>query len=176
MSDKSLTPSTLPALDFARGLMATWVFSSHAALLTGAAMDLRPLFRLGAVAVEIFMFISGFLMLWHFQLRETKEPWNKMTAWRAFWVRRFFRMAPLYWVLLVVIFTFHRPIHDLLLQVHETFPLPWAGREVDPGRVDPSLTAGNIIAHFTFVFGVIPKWARVRRTDSSSLKTYSFTK
>lgn len=159
MSDKSLTPSTLPALDFARGMMATLVFLSHAALLTGAVGDLRHLFRLGGVAVEIFMFISGFLMLWHFQLRETKEPWNKMTTWRAFWVRRFFRMAPLYWVLLVIIYAFHQPLHDFHHQIHETFPLPWAGREVDPGRIDTSLSAGNILAHFSFVFGIIPKWA-----------------
>lgn len=159
MSDKSLTPSTLPALDFARGMMATLVFLSHAALLTGAVGDLRHLFRLGGVAVEIFMFISGFLMLWHFQLRETKEPWNKMTTWRAFWVRRFFRMAPLYWVLLVIIYAFHQPLQDFHHQIHETFPLPWAGREVDPGRIDSSLSAGNILAHFSFVFGIIPKWA-----------------
>lgn len=151
--------SNLSSLDLARGSMAAVVFLSHAAIFTGSVRDLRLLFRFGGVAVEIFMFISGFLMLWHYQLRAAKEPWEAPGTWRTFWLRRFFRMAPLYWVVLSIVFLFHAPIHGWLHHVHEVFPLPWAGREISPERIDWEPGWGNALAHYSFVFGLIPQWA-----------------
>lgn len=151
--------SNLASLDLARGTMAAIVFLSHAAIFSGSVGDLRYLFRFGGVAVEIFMFISGFLMLWHYQIRAAKEPWEKPGTWRKFWLRRFFRMAPLYWVVLSIVFLFHAPIHNWLHHVHALFPLPWAGREIAPERIDWQPGWGNALAHYSFVFGLIPRWA-----------------
>lgn len=151
--------ANLTSLDLARGSMATLVFLSHAALFTGAVGDLRMIFRLGGVAVEIFMFISGFLMMWHYILRQRSEPWEAPETWGVFWLRRFFRMAPLYWFVLTLIYLFHDPLREWLHHVHDVFPLPWEGREVSPERVDWELGWGNAASHYLFVFGLIPKWA-----------------
>ena len=159
MENANSPQANLSSLDLARGSMATLVFLSHAALFTGAVGDLRFLFRFGGVAVEVFMFISGFLMMWHYLLRQTKEPWETPHTWKIFWVRRFFRMAPLYWAVLSIVYVFHAPIHDWLHHVHQVFPLPWAGREIAPERVDWEFGWGNALAHYSFAFGLIPKWA-----------------
>jgi peptidoglycan/LPS O-acetylase OafA/YrhL len=68
-------------------------------------------------------------------------------------------MAPLYWLALTLVYLFHGPLHDWMHEVHRIFPLPWAGREIDPGRIDQEPGFANIISHYTFIFGLIPKWA-----------------
>jgi peptidoglycan/LPS O-acetylase OafA/YrhL len=75
-----------PSLDLLRGMMATVVFLSHAAIWTGNVPRLHMIFNAGGLAVDIFMFISGFLMLWHYQHHEGKESLGKLNTWKRFWI------------------------------------------------------------------------------------------
>ena len=88
----------LPWLDGLRGFAALWVLVSHAQILSG--MRGIPVLSWGELAVDLFMLLSGFLMAHHYVLRQEKEPWDAKATFYTFWLRRFFRIAPLYYFLL----------------------------------------------------------------------------
>ena len=105
------------------------------------------------------MLISGFLMMWHFyERRQMGEAWGSAKTCGKFYIRRFFRIAPLYYCALVVVYLLHdgllRDITQNRLALHQ----------VDvQGPHDPTslkLTAAHVLAHFTFLFGFIPAFAQ----------------
>ncbi|MCX6875076.1 MAG: acyltransferase [Verrucomicrobia bacterium] len=151
--------SEVPVLDLLRGVMPVMVMMSHAALWTGCGKQLHGVFIAGGLAVDVFIFISGFLMLWHYLDREKKERWEEMATWRRFWQRRFFRMAPLYWLVLSTVLLAHQPFSAWVEEYHRLYPPPWMDRLPEVSMVDPSMGVGNALSHFTFLFGLIPKWA-----------------
>jgi peptidoglycan/LPS O-acetylase OafA/YrhL len=142
----------VPWLDGLRGIAAAWVVLSHIRILTGLP-DI-PVLSWGGLAVDLFMMLSGFLMVHHYILRQDREPWDKMTTATSFWQRRFFRIAPLYYVLLIVALIFGPSLghyRDLVAEV-------WPRTATAPARyLDQSLS--NIVTHLTFSFGALPKYA-----------------
>ena len=139
------------ALDGLRGLAALWVFVSHVQILTG----LRPLPVLswGDSAVDLFMMISGFLMAHHYLGRADAEPWQRPRTWVGFWLRRLFRIAPAYYLLLAVALAAGAALgHDrALIGAHYPWTLTRADRYLDHGLA-------NILAHVSFVFGALPRY------------------
>jgi peptidoglycan/LPS O-acetylase OafA/YrhL len=144
--------STLPWLDGVRGFAAFWVFVSHVLILCGARHI--PILSEGGLAVDLFMLLSGFLMTHHYVLRRDREPWGSMHTWRNFWVRRYFRIAPLYYLLLLVALL----IGPYLGLMREEIAKVWPATATAASRYqDASL--GNILSHVTFVFGALPKYS-----------------
>ena len=87
-------------LDALRGFLAFWVFYGH---LKMASIGREVLWGSPALAVDGFMILSGFLMAYHWARREKKFP----TFWaqtKDFYLRRFFRIAPLYYLLVTIEF------------------------------------------------------------------------
>ncbi|MBB1247622.1 acyltransferase family protein [Rhizobium sp. G21] len=136
-------------LDGLRGYASLWVVIGHAMFLTGYKVGL---FAQPDLAVEIFIIISGFLMTYHYQLRENREPWDKASTWTIFWIRRFFRIAPLYYVCLALALWFGPQLWQDRLDAAAIFPggveeqMRYADR-----YLDQSLT--NILLHVSFIFG-----------------------
>ena len=83
----------VPILDLVRAAAACWVMLAHLTLIGG-----RPVFLLsqGSLGVEVFIFISGFLMTLILK-DEAHVTWGGL---RRFYVRRFFRIMPAFWVCL----------------------------------------------------------------------------
>lgn len=144
--------SHLPWLDGLRGGAALWVLLSHVQILTG--LKYIPVLSWGGLAVDLFMMLSGFLMAHHYIQRRAFEPWESSRTFFVFWVRRFFRIAPLYYVLLAV---------ALLLG-------PWLGEcrsaiaSVWPDTATPlerytDQSLANALAHASFIFGFLPHFA-----------------
>src|SRR5450631_1003577 len=79
-----------PFLDGVRGVMAMWVFVYHAAVVCGFSINLIPS---GAIAVDVFMFLSGLLMTRNFIARKKTEPLGSAKTILKFFIRRFFRIA-----------------------------------------------------------------------------------
>lgn len=138
----------IECLDGLRGLAALWVLLGHASLLSGWKI---PILHSPDLAVDLFMMLSGFLMAFHYQERQQREPWHAPSTWATFWTRRFFRIAPLYYLLLLA---------ALILG-----PELGAARDVIASAGHGTSTVGdrytdqswhNIITHFTFVFGFSP--------------------
>jgi peptidoglycan/LPS O-acetylase OafA/YrhL len=140
----------LPYLDGLRGTASAWVFFYHVALVNAVRY---PVLREGPSAVDLFMILSGFLMAFHYIEREGREPWGTPRTWIRFWVRRFFRIAPLYYVLLAAallggLWIGHA--RDMIGSVH-----PEALTVVSRYN-DHSMK--NWLTHITFVFGFLPRY------------------
>jgi peptidoglycan/LPS O-acetylase OafA/YrhL len=97
-----------PDLKFINGtrfLLAIWVVLGHFyTLIGGAAVFKLPKHLLfisnPLIAVYGFMVITGFLMAYTSTIRENIEPYeSKSTIWK-FWIRRIFRLYPVYFVAL----------------------------------------------------------------------------
>ena len=83
------TKSHLGYLDGLRGGAALWVVVAHCGIWGGWSFLPNP-----KIAVEIFMVMSGYLMAYHYAAAELKGPVNTWQTAKAFWLRRFFRIAP----------------------------------------------------------------------------------
>lgn len=142
----------LPWLDGLRGGAALWVLLSHVQILSG--VKYIPVLSWGGLAVDLFMMLSGFLMAHHYIQRKKAEPWESSRTFFVFWVRRFFRIAPLYYVLLVVAFL----LGPWLGECRSAIASVWPDTATPLERyTDQSLA--NTIAHVSFVFGFLPQFA-----------------
>lgn len=142
----------LPWLDGLRGMAALWVVLSHVQILSG--LQSIPVLSWGGLAVDLFMILSGFLMAHHYSLRNDKEPWNSLTTAYKFWIRRFFRIAPLYYYLLIIAMLLGPWLGGFRLAVAEHWPSTATPIE---RYIDQSFK--NFALHFSFVFGAIPAYA-----------------
>jgi peptidoglycan/LPS O-acetylase OafA/YrhL len=140
----------LTFLDGLRGFASLWVLIGHAMFMTGYKIDIlaQP-----DMAVELFIIISGFLMAYHYQLREPREPWTQPTTWNVFWIRRFFRIAPLYYLCLALALYFGPDLWQQRLNAAAVIPggLAETMRYADR-YLDQSLS--NILLHVSFLFGM----------------------
>lgn len=139
------------ALDGLRGLAALWVLVGHAMILTGFAV---PLISQPELGVDLFILLSGFLMVFQYQLRSHKEDWTAPATWAQFWVRRYFRIAPLFYVMLAAALIFGPAIYAdrVLIDTFLGQTLQKPERYLDGG-------AFNIFTHITFLFGLLPDYA-----------------
>ena len=113
----------------------------------------------GATAVDIFMLLSGFLMAYHWHLRKERFfDFKHQTM--DFYIRRFFRIAPLYYVLLTVAFLGQDYFFEMRDYLYTVVPPPWMTDAIEQTNIHhESVNISNIFAHYSFMFGFIPKYA-----------------
>jgi len=138
-------------LDGLRGVAALWVLIGHMMILTGFRL---PLVSKPDLGVDLFILLSGFLMMFQYRLRAGSEDWSAPGTWAAFWTRRFFRLAPLFYVTLAAALIAGPVIYADRVAI-DTF----LGQALQPSEryTDGSLT--NIALHLTFLFGLLPDYA-----------------
>lgn len=142
----------VPWLDGLRGFAALWVLVAHAQILVGAPAV--PVLSWGELAVDLFMLLSGFLMAHHYVLRREREPWMAKSTFVTFWLRRFFRIAPLYYLLLAAAML----LGPWIGEWRETIARVWPVTATSPARYDDQ-GWDNILMHVTFLFGMSPHYA-----------------
>lgn len=128
--------------------MCLWVLIGHTCRQTG--MNL-PVLRSPHYAVDGFMILSGFLMTYHALLRSEKEPWRKGGTWASFYIRRVFRISPLYYLLLVPAYLFS----DCFLRWRSATD-HFLGRQ--PLENIQAFSPQNLLWHLTYVFGLLPQF------------------
>jgi peptidoglycan/LPS O-acetylase OafA/YrhL len=150
----SVQYSHLNALDGFRACLALWVYLGHLA----AAVGFKNYFLdRHALAVDLFMVLSGFLMVhtWK-QNGDQYRFFSKATL--AFYCARFFRIAPLYYFLLLVCYL----MSPSLAQMHDyslkAIPPVWAANiEGYSPNTSWNFEGFNWIwLHLTFLFGLVP--------------------
>ncbi len=150
----TLLESHLQALDGFRALLALWVYFGHLAYAVGYH---NYLLGLHALAVDLFMVLSGFLMFrsWSRGLLSERAFFDRAVQ---FYKARFFRIAPLYYLLLLVCYIFLPSLTAMYDFIQKTMPPPWA-----QGLSDYNPSAGWnfdsirwLYLHATFTFGLVP--------------------
>lgn len=84
--------STQNNFDILRLVLAVLVFFTHWNTLTLQQLT-NPLFHLSSIAVDMFFIVSGFLIFWSFNADQNKKN---------FFIKRFFRVFPLYAILIIL--------------------------------------------------------------------------
>lgn len=141
----------IECLDGLRGLAALWVLVGHCMLLTGFRL---PLLGEPDLGVDLFILLSGFLMVYQYRIRAQFEDWAQPATWVAFWVRRFFRLAPLYFVLLFAALLLGSTLYADRVLI-DTF----LSRQPQLAIRYTDASATNVAAHLSFVFGLFPAYA-----------------
>ena len=138
-------------LDGLRGVAALWVLLGHMMILTGFRL---PLMSKPDLGVDLFILLSGFLMMFQYRLRAGREDWTAPATWGAFWTRRFFRLAPLFYVTLAAALIAGPAIYADRVAIDG-----FLGQSLQPSEryLDGSLA--NIVLHLTFLFGFLPDYA-----------------
>lgn len=153
MEPQTTKPDYLPMLDGLRGLMALWVFFGHVELWS---LGKVPPWGSPAIAVDIFMLLSGFLMAFHWELRR-KHFQTVRGQMYDFYLRRFFRIAPLYYVLLAVAFIWQSNYMEMGNYIWSVTPPPWINSAAKTASYTIDLP--NVLSHVSFLFGFVPKYA-----------------
>lgn len=148
---RALKEDHLPFLDGFRGLAALWVVAFHSMRITGAHI---PVINEGLAAVQVFMIMSGFLMAYHYYARQDKEPWEKPLTWKKFYIRRFFRIAPLYYALLMVYWLAGPTLGEYRKEISQVVE---SVNPLESRYSDRSLS--NILWHVSFLFGASPVYS-----------------
>ena len=140
----------LAYLDGIRGGAALWVLIAHCMIWGGWYWSHFPDPK---IAVDIFMILSGYLMACQFSSSDN-IPSRRTVA--AFYVRRFFRIAPAYYLSLLIAFTLGGSFLSGYLTLREANLGRWADDMVyDPARIH--YTAQNLFLHASFLFGLMPR-------------------
>ncbi|HEY2213010.1 MAG TPA: acyltransferase [Bradyrhizobium sp.] len=145
---KQTTFNHIGYLDGLRGMAALWVMVGH---ILAQYWKFPPILSWTSLAVDIFILLSGFLMLHQVTAREVHEPLNRPQTWLIFWLRRFFRLAPLYYTMLVVAV--------LCEQYQNGFDGSFQSSS-ESVRTANDQFGLHIVSHLTFLFGLSPELAR----------------
>ena len=93
-------------------------------------------------------------MAHHYIERKEKEPWNSRNTIALFWIRRFFRIAPLFYLLLIVAFI----LGPWLGECRSAIAAIWPATATPLERYNDNGIA-NFLAHISFIFGASPRWS-----------------
>jgi peptidoglycan/LPS O-acetylase OafA/YrhL len=140
-------------LNLFRGFAALWVAVAHCFIWGGVAL---PMIADPKKAVDLFMVISGFLMVYQSDRRKA-EPFSWKT-WRRFYLRRYFRIAPAYYVALAAmaaLWPLIAPAMDNLQHLHFA---NWSQDHVY-GPLYQDFGPLSLLLHATFLFGLVPSYS-----------------
>ncbi|THB83181.1 acyltransferase, partial [Pantoea allii] len=137
-------------LEGLRGIASLWVLVGHISLLVHCHITL---ISSPGIGVDLFILLSGYLMAKNYVERQQKEPWQSAETIKKFWIRRFFRIAPLYYLLLIIALIYGPWFGEM----RDTIAHFYSGTATESSRyTDQSLA--NILTHFSFLFGLLPEY------------------
>lgn len=137
MQTKLFNSNRLASIDALRGLAIFGVIVVHASeYVSGLPTIIAALALQGARGVQLFFIISAFTLCLSFSARKDAE----VMPLKAYLIRRFFRIAPLFY-LAVVVYLYHREFINTSWRDNVSY-----------------ITAGNIISTITFSNSWNPFW------------------
>lgn len=150
---ESIIKHEIAFFDFIRGWAAIFVFFHHAAILGGGPSLFAG--HLGQEAVNAFMLASGFLIYYQCSISKSYDGFRTIRGFHSFYIRRFFRIAPAYYVSLIVALSISAFLGESREAIAEI--LPSSATSMDRYYINDYLA--NFIMHVSFIFGMIPDYA-----------------
>ncbi|OKB67229.1 acyltransferase [Serratia marcescens] len=138
-------------LEGLRGLASLWVVLGHICILTSFHL---PILSDPAIGVDLFILLSGYLMAKNYVERKEHEPWTDASTFKKFWTRRFFRIAPLYYVLLVLAIA----LGSYFGEARDIIGHFYSETQTNASRYSDH-TFLNVFTHVTFMFGFLPDYS-----------------
>jgi len=144
-----------------RILLASWVAIGHFYKEIGGKyiIDIPYASNLllnNSPAVDGFMVITGFLMAYHYILKENVDSPLKLITLKKFWVRRFFRLYSLYFISIILAYLFFNynytqsPINfSVLTENDQNLYTGMFNNETLP-------SIKTFLLHITFLHGFVP--------------------
>lgn len=152
MNQTKATTDHLGFLDGIRGVSALWVVVGHCMIWSGSYWHRFPH---PIIAVDVFMVVSGYLMVHQWTRRVGSGADFRKVAAAEFWLRRVFRITPVFWLALVATVVWHRQLSDGMNLLRAA--------KGDTGVVyDPAnfpMDGASLFLRASFLFGFIPKLA-----------------
>lgn len=137
-------------LEGLRGFASLWVVLGHICILVHSSI---PILSMPKIGVDLFILLSGYLMAKNYIERQHKEPWASGATIKKFWTRRFFRIAPLYYFLLIIAMIYGPWFGEMRDVIAQFYP----STATETSRYsDQSFI--NIISHISFTFGFLPTY------------------
>lgn len=149
MSTKKTT--WLPEMEGFRGYASLWVLIGHICILTSCKI---PLLGTPSYGVDLFIILSGFLMTKNYIERKEIEPWSRKSTFIKFYIRRFFRIAPLYYLLLIIAVFFGPFFGEMRDIIGQNF----SETITDTSRFNDQ-SFFNIFFHMSLLFGLSPSYS-----------------
>lgn len=138
-------------LEGLRGLASLWVVLGHICILVDFHF---PILSDPSMGVDLFILLSGYLMAKNYMEREDVEPWTASSTFKKFWLRRFFRIAPLYYVLLILAICLGSYFGEARDVIANYYP----ATQTNTSRYSDGSFL-NIFTHITFLFGFLPYYS-----------------
>ena len=139
------TDQRIGSIDGLRGIAILGVIVVHcSAVLAGASIQLGPvdvtrlLISPGKYGVELFFVLSGLTLTLSLERRLGREQY----VFRSYFVRRLFRLSPLYYVVLACT------------------ALAGYNNQLETGTTNPSASPLNYAIHIAYAHGLSPEYAR----------------
>ncbi|WP_185765214.1 acyltransferase family protein [Niallia circulans] len=149
-------------LDGLRVIFALWVLLDHFYAYIGGENFVHIPFGEqllnGSIPVSGFMIITGFLMMYHYLLKQDIELPNQSKTLYRFWLKRLFRLYPIYFIAIITAFL-TVPVRDKLnvniLNYFTKSNINGYGEELIYSSNYPSIV--DLFSHLTFLHGLIPQ-------------------
>jgi len=140
-----------------RFILALWVGLGHFYQHIGAEQlfkfPLSSILKANGSAVDGFMLITGFLMMFHYN--ESLNS-NSFRPTFQFYSKRFFRLYPVYFFIIIAGYLSFPLINTLEIQMHSFFFNSELSNMVySKGR---TVGLGDLISHLTMIHGIVPDY------------------
>lgn len=149
--------------DFLNGMriiLALWVAIGHFYYHVGGTDFVKfPLWHVvlyPGPGVDGFIAITGFLMTYHYTLRQEKDIPSKPSTWIKFYLKRFFRLYPVYLVIILIGYFSFNFINQQSVNMHHYF----YGEDLQSFTygATKSVNLSDLFTHLTFIHGLFPQY------------------
>lgn len=140
-------------INILRALAVLWVLLAHC-FIWGSLVD-SSILPNAKIAVDLFMFISGFLMMAITKEASFELQGDFVKQSLIFYIRRFFRIAPCYYLSLFLAVILSHYFLGGYAYLQSLNPLRWGhGGTYDPDLIEYGVK--NVLWHVSFLFGLSP--------------------
>jgi peptidoglycan/LPS O-acetylase OafA/YrhL len=147
MEQTEIPVQRLAFADALRGWAILGVMLAHSSQTVNGASWARDYCAYGALGVQLFYLVSAFTLCWVSYYVHTNDG-----SWKPFFIRRYFRIAPMYYVAILVCLVIYR------FSSKNGLWSPIIGQYISWSGGSETVETANVLANLIFAHGINPFW------------------